>query len=297
MNAKVLFPTKGASRLLAGAVALLLISAALSRQAWAITGGEVDENNTYSNVGAVVAAPPIPGWEPFVWFSATLIHPRVLLTAGHATTLLDQYPERIPYCHVSFGTYALDPSTWVEIETAITHPDFRPANAQDTGNPPYYNDVGVIILKKPVNTRKVPLAKLPYKGFLDDLKAAGLLRMRGQGGVPFTVAGYGTTLDWPPPEIVDADGWRRFAQTEYLALTRSWLFTLMNPATENGGTGYGDSGGPNFWVQPDGTRVLVAVTSRGDPNLVATNIAWRVDIPETLDFIDWVIDNLEAEAK
>jgi len=37
----------------------------------------------------------------------------------------------------------------------------------------------------------------------------------------------------------------------------------------------------------------VAVTSRGDPNCVATNIAWRTDIPETLDFIDQVIRGLE----
>jgi len=40
-----------------GAFALLLISAVLGGRAWAITGGQVDTNNIYSNVGAMVYAP------------------------------------------------------------------------------------------------------------------------------------------------------------------------------------------------------------------------------------------------
>ena len=90
--------------------------------------------------------------------------------------------------------------------------------------------------------------------------------------------------------LIVNDGWRRFTQSDYLALTPAWLFNLVNPATGNGGAGYGDSGGPGFWKQPDGTLVLAAVISRGDPNLVANDIAWRADIPETLDFIDWGIN-------
>ena len=258
-------------------------------QALAITGGEVDKSNTYSNVGALVGVPP-DGSPPFVAFSGTLIHPRVLLTAGHSAEFLVQNPWAIPLSRVSFGTDAFDPNTWHEVEAAITHPDYQ---SNPMWNNPHANDVGVVILKKPVNTRKVPLATLPYKGFLDDLKAAGLLREPGQGGTRFTVAGYGTTFDWPPPTDIPADGLRRFAQTEYLDLTQSWLFTLMNPATGNGGTGYGDSGGPTFWVAPNGTLVLVALTSRGNPECMATNIAWRVDIPETLDFIDWVIKEVK----
>jgi hypothetical protein len=257
--------------------------ALFAQQALAITGGQVDEDNIYSNVGCLF----VPGdseFPPWVSASGTLIHPRVLLTAGHVTAFFDEHYLAAPYFRVTFGNNINEPAAWYEIETWITHPDYR-----DIGmNNPKSNDVGVIILKQPV-INVTPAQLPPYAGFLDDLKAWRLLREPGQGGAPLTVAGYGSTLDWPPPESIPGDGLRRFVQTECLGLTQSWLFTLMNPATGNGAGGYGDSGGPNFWVQPDGTLILVAITSRGDPNLVATNITWRADIPETLDFINQVL--------
>jgi hypothetical protein len=225
--------------------------------------------------------------------TGSLIHPRVLLTAGHATAFIEARwaqglggPQDL---RVSFGVNALDPTTWHEIETVITHPDYHPANVQDTGNTARYNDVGVIILKKPVNTRKIPLARLPTGLSTTSRRACSTNRTRAER----SSRPQATAQPRPAPESIPGDGLRRFAQTECLGLTQSWLFTLMNPATGNGGTGYGDSGGPNFWVAPDGMLILVAITSRGDPNLVATNIAWRADIPETLEFIDFVLAMME----
>jgi hypothetical protein len=253
--------------------------------AFAITGGWVDENNSFSNVGCVVFAPP--GSPPTVACSGTLIHPRVFLTAGHALVYPLQHPETIPYGHVSFAKYAFDSSTWHEVESLIIHPDFT---EHGFPNAPSLNDVGVIILKEPIYG--LPLANLPYAGFLDDLKAAHVLREPAQGGTPFTVVGYGATLDWPPPVLTPGDGWRRFAFTDYQALTQDWLHTNMTPATGNGGTEGGDSGGPTYWVEADGSLVLVALTSHGPE--VANNIAWRVDLPETLKFIKDVIDGLDS---
>ncbi len=211
----------------------------------------------------------------------------MLLTAGHSADYLLQNQWAIPLSRVSFGTNALDPNTWHEIVAAAAHPDYTP-NPQGMGNSPQSHDVGVIILKQPITD--LPLAKLPPAGFLDDRKAAQQLREPGEGGTPITVVGYGTGRDWGIP----ADGWRRSAQIDYLALTQTWLFTQRNPATGNGGIGNGDSGGPNFWRNPDdGSLVLVAVTSRA-PDVVTPSVAWRLDLPSTLTFIKDVIDDLAS---
>jgi secreted trypsin-like serine protease len=67
----------------------------------------------------------------------------------------------------------------------------------------------------------------------------------------------------------------------------------QNQATGDEGTCYGDSGGPAFWTESAGTEILVGVTSWGDANCVATGFNYRVDIPETLSFINDVIADLE----
>jgi hypothetical protein len=264
-------------------VAIVLVLVLVVPIALAITNGQVDTNNTYSNVGCLVFAPP--GSPPDVVCSGTLIHPRVFLTAGHALVYPLQHSEIIPYGHVSFATNAFDPSTWHEVESLILHPGFT-----DNGYPnaPSLNDVGVMILREPV--KNLPLARLPYAGFLDDLKAAHLLREPGEGGTPFTVAGYGNDQQFPPPQGIPADGWRRFGFAPYQSLNQNWLFLNGRISQDNGGTGLGDSGGPTFWVNADGSLTLVAVTSHG-PRM-GNCIQWRVDLPETLDFIAWVISRL-----
>ncbi len=275
------------SAALGSAVALLLISGAWGDRLWAVTGGQVDQNNAYPNVGAVVLTPDAAPF-PMAAGSGILIHPRVLLTAGHVTKIMEWLPWTVPLTYVSFSPNSLDPNSWLEIEAAYTHPNF---DYHARANP-YVCDVGVIVLKKPVVG--VPLAPLPYPGFLDNLRQAKLLREPGQGGVPFRVAGYGGSLTFPPPVVVfPGDGWRKFADSDLLNVLPGWVHLLQNPATGNGATQAGDSGGPVFWIQPDGTRVLVALNSWGDLNEIAMSFCWRLDIPESLDFINQVLQELE----
>ena len=139
-------------------------------------------------------------------------------------------------------------------------------------------------------------AQLPPEGFLNDLKKARLLRT-GPDGAIFVVVGYGGMLDWPPPEIYYEDE-RRVAESEYIALTQVWLHMSQNRLKDNGGTCFGDSGGPAFWVETDPdtgieTETIVGVTSWGDAVCVATGFDYRIDIPQALDFINGVIDDLD----
>ncbi|MFQ5906400.1 MAG: trypsin-like serine protease, partial [bacterium] len=71
-----------------------------------------------------------------------------------------------------------------------------------------------------------------------------------------------------------------------------WLYMSQNPHTSDSGTCYGDSGGPTFWQEPDGTELLVAITSWGDAVCGATGINYRIDIESSQSFIDSVIAGL-----
>jgi secreted trypsin-like serine protease len=210
-----------------------------------------------------------------------LIHPRVFLTAGHCTDGLDAYG--VTRVWVNFDPYALNRGTLLDVEQVITHPDYYWG---PNSNP---HDVAVLILKRPV--RRIQPATLPEEGFLDHLLAEGKLR-QGSEGAKFTVVGYGGLLDWPPPQV-SYDDYRRFARSEYQALLKAWLRMSQNQATCDGGTCFGDSGGPAFWSEPDGSEILVGITSWGDANCVASGFNYRVDIADTLSFIADVIAGLE----
>ena len=62
----------------------------------------------------------------------------------------------------------------------------------------------------------------------------------------------------------------------------AWLRISMNPATGNGGTCYGDSGGPNFL----GTSNTVAATTiTGDAICRSTNVDYRLDTASARSFL------------
>jgi hypothetical protein len=62
----------------------------------------------------------------------------------------------------------------------------------------------------------------------------------------------------------------------------TWLRVSMNPAIGNGGTCYGDSGGPNFLGASD---VIAAITITGDAICRSTNVDYRLDTPSARDFL------------
>lgn len=271
--------------LISGLVLVLLLAIWVS-SATAISWGWLDEDNIYNNVGAYMVA--LDDGRVLPLCSGTLIHERVFLTAAHCTAYAEELTAsgRITAVYVSFDVDVREDAdpTLLPVAETHTHPaydDFATAS-----NP---HDVGVLILAEPVTG--IDPATLPAPGFLSTLKKSGVLRTKSQGA-QFIVAGYGGVLAWPPPEITYEDQ-RRFAYSEYTALVPAQLHMDQNRLHDNGGTCFGDSGGPAFWENEDGSLVIVGITSWGDAQCVVTGFDYRVDIPDTLDFVNGLINGLD----
>lgn len=60
----------------------------------------------------------------------------------------------------------------------------------------------------------------------------------------------------------------------------------MNPARGDGGTCYGDSGGPNFLgAGADETNIVAAITVTGDFMCRSTNVVYRLDTESARTFL------------
>ena len=66
------------------------------------------------------------------------------------------------------------------------------------------------------------------------------------------------------------------------AINPAWLRISMNPSTGNGGTCYGDSGGPNFLGTTD---IVAAITITGDAVCRSTNVVYRLDTESARAFL------------
>jgi hypothetical protein len=125
--------------------------------------------------------------------------------------------------------------------------------------------------------RGITPARLPTAGSLGSLGA----------GTRFTSVGYGAqsvTIDQGPAfHYADV----RYVATGGLnAVTPSWLRISMNPARGDGGTCYGDSGGPNFLGAGAGeTSIVAGTTITGDFMCRATNVDYRMDTASARAFL------------
>jgi hypothetical protein len=78
------------------------------------------------------------------------------------------------------------------------------------------------------------------------------------------------------------DDRRMVATGELNSINKTWLRISMNPSTGNGGTCYGDSGGPNFLGTTD---IIAAITITGDAVCRSTNVDYRLDTPSARSFL------------
>ena len=234
----------------------------LPGSAGAITDGQKDAQNRYPFVG-LLAFYDADG-EYMHRCSGTLISPTVVLTAAHCT---DGTATAFAYFSVEVPDDFRENPTG-NSGTTFTHPDFN----SNTLN----NDVGVVVLSQAVNVSQYPT--LAPENFLSDLKREGAIQ-----DDTFVNVGYGLLNGSPPPNLVDNED-RWFSTSPYQGLTQNNLHLLQNTnATGQGGTCFGDSGGPHFW---DETLIIASVTSWGDAICRANDMTQRVDIASVLDWLE-----------
>jgi hypothetical protein len=245
-----------------------------------ITFGTIDANNTYANVGAFVIQRVRDG-EIFPICTGTLIAPTVFLTAGHCT---GYFATLTPGAYVAGVSFA-NPIPWGDLTGS--HPKFIAATSVITD--PDYNrrqsdpaDIGVIIVAAR-DTRGITPAALPSAGLLDQLSAAGSL-----ASARFVAVGYGLqdrSTGGGTPTFADLNPEpRQYAFSSFNSLGPGYLRLSQNPSTGNGGTCFGDSGGPNF-LPLNGTLVLAATTVTGDSNCRSTNVDYRLDTQTARRFL------------
>jgi secreted trypsin-like serine protease len=221
----------------------------------AITNGTAD-GNRHPNVGGLVAATQYPDGT-WLYCSGTLISPTVFLTAAHCAEDDERVGVTFDTAYVEgdkvyYGTFEADP-----------------LYNQSQSDP---HDIAVVVFDKPI--RGITPAKLPTAGSLSNLS----------GSQTFTSVGYGAY------EVTKGPGGREYLYNDVRMVASgtlnstnaSWLRISMNPATGNGGTCYGDSGGPNFLGT---TQIVAAITITGDAVCRSTNVVYRLDTESARTFL------------
>ena len=237
-------------------ICLLIVAAACAPSpAAAITNGTAD-GQRHPNVGGLVSPTQYPDGT-WLYCSGTLISPTVFLTAAHCA----EDGERVG---VTFDT-AYEAGDKVYYGTFEADPLYNQAQS-DT------HDIAVVVFDKPI--RGITPALLPGADSLSNLSSSQT----------FTAVGYGAY------EVTNQPGGHRYLYDDVRmtstgtlnATNPTWLRISMNPATGNGGTCYGDSGGPNFLGT---TQIIAAITITGDMVCRSTNVTYRLDTESARTFL------------
>jgi hypothetical protein len=222
----------------------------------AIINGTVD-GNLHPNVGMVVAEAAGVRFTPC---SGSLVAPQVFVTVAHCLEFVAA--RGATQVWVTFDSQA-------NPDTSTLHPATLYPNPAYDAHAPDPNDVAVITFATPVG---IPPVALPPPGLLDGVGSDQL----------FKVVGYGAyqRVNGEGPTTFLFDRTRRFATSEFNALTPAELRLSMNASRGYGGASWNDSGAPIFLG--NSTTVAAIVGWRGTQG---SYDGYRLDIPSARAFL------------
>ena len=226
---------------------------AFAAPAFAITNGTADGGG-HPNVGGLVADQAYSDGT-WTYCSGTLVARKVFLTAAHCAE-----GGRV---RVTFDAAYQDGD---KVYEGTFHADPLYNGAQSDPH-----DIAVVVLD---SAPRISPAQLPAAGSLSNLPNAQ----------QFTSVGYGAheVTNSPGGHQYLYDDVRMVATGTLNSINPAWLRVSMNPATGDGGTCNGDSGGPNFLGN---SNVVAATTITGDTVCRATNVDYRLDTPSARAFL------------
>lgn len=205
---------------------------------------------TTGDPAVVLLIAQVPGSKLATLCSASLVAPRVLLTAAHC--LIPQVVgdgavfQVLPGPNIDVARQ----SDLLPVQGVHAHPDFDQASVAGG------NDIGVVVLPSPLGTPPIPMHR--------DALSNDLV------GRPARLVGYGQTMANDPTGA--SAGQRR----EVTTVMGGYTDRLVRFGTAGQSTCEGDSGGPGLMTF-DGEERIVGVVSYGDIDCAQFGVDTRVD--------------------